>query len=155
MCMFQYSRNIRSKGQYHLFRIQSMLSNKRWGLCRRWESHPGHCNVQHFLWQAEKLMWFCIISIMAFMEMCKGDEILMQRGITQLLFNYNSFPQDSEEAVLTYITYFITVLSLVFIGFTLLLWISLLLQSKTNQAFSLLALRSMWASVVYLKEAFN
>jgi len=38
---------------------------------------------------------------MAFMEMCKGDEILMELGIAQLLLKYNSFLQDSEEAIVT------------------------------------------------------
>lgn len=35
------------------------------------------------------------------MEMCKGDEILMELGITQLLLNYNSFLQDSEASIVT------------------------------------------------------
>lgn len=37
------------------------------------------------------------------MEMCKGDEILMELGITQLLLNYNSFLQDSEASIVTWL----------------------------------------------------
>lgn len=37
------------------------------------------------------------------MEMCKGDEILMELGITQLLLNYNSFLQDSETSIVTWL----------------------------------------------------
>lgn len=36
------------------------------------------------------------------MEMCKGDEILMELEITQLLLNYNSFLQDSEASITTW-----------------------------------------------------
>lgn len=35
--------------------------------------------------------------------MCKGDEILMELGITQLLLNYNSFLQDSEASIVTWL----------------------------------------------------
>lgn len=37
------------------------------------------------------------------MEMCKDDEILMELGITQLLLNYNSFLQDSEASIITWL----------------------------------------------------
>lgn len=37
------------------------------------------------------------------MEMCKGDEILMELGITQLLFNYNSVVLNCEASVITWL----------------------------------------------------
>lgn len=37
------------------------------------------------------------------MEMCKCDEILMEPRIIQLLLNYNSFLQDSEASIVTWI----------------------------------------------------
>ena len=48
-------------------------------------------------------MWFSIIWIMPFMEMCECDEILMALGITQLLLNYNSFLQDSEASIVAWL----------------------------------------------------
>lgn len=39
--------------------------------------------------------------------MCKGDEILMELGITQLLLNYNSFLQVSSHNKAYFITGFI------------------------------------------------
>lgn len=48
------------------------------------------------------------------MEMCKSDKILMELGITQLLFNYNSFLHHSEASTVTWL-FFINVFNLTFL----------------------------------------